>query len=203
MRGIAMKNKLMLLGLALALGGAALGIHYRIRIVIALVCVGLAIFSAVSGFQMVVTRKAVIPTSEGASAHREYHTGISAQFWGVLFLIFSVPAGAFGVLYWMYGDNPPAEIIERMARSPLISGLIMITVGVGIGLYGLTRVLPGKAAFAETKIGPFERGLTAVYSSTVGALVVAAGLVRMLAPGTLTRMRDGAIAWTLALIKSP
>ena len=46
---------------------------------------------------MILTRKADIPTSGGASAHVEYHTGLSAQFWGVLFLIFSVPIGAFGI----------------------------------------------------------------------------------------------------------
>jgi len=49
-----------------------------------------------------------------------------------------------------------------------------------------TRVLPGKAAFVETKIGAFERGVSAVYYSIVGLLLGAAGLIRMLAPGTLT-----------------
>ena len=196
-----MKNKLLLFGLAAAMLGAAAGIHYRIPIVIAVVSVGLAMFCAVTGVQMIMTRKAVIGTSQSLNPHREYHTGLSAQFWGVLFLMFSVPIGAFGVVYWLYGDNPPANIVERMARSPLVSGLIMVTVGVGLGLYGLTRVLPGKVAFVETKISPFERGITAVYLCTVSALVVAAGLVRMLAPGTLTRMRDVAIAWALELVK--
>ena len=44
---------------------------------------------------------------------------------------------------------------------------IMVTVGLGLGLYGLTRVLPGKAAFVETKINSFERGITAVCLSAV------------------------------------
>jgi len=196
-----MKNKLMVLGLIAVIGGAAAGIHYRIPIVIVLTCLGLAVFSAVSGVQMIVSRKAVIPTSDSLDAHKEYHTGLSAQFWGVLFLIFSVPLAAFGVLYWRYGDDPPADIMSRMLTSPLISGLAMIVSGVAIGLYGLTRVLPGKAAFVETKIGPVERTLTSVYLVSVGALVVAGGLIRALAPGTLTRMRDGAIAWLLGLVK--
>ena len=195
------KNTVLLIALAAALLGGAAGIHYHIRIVITLVCIGLAVFSAVTGVQMIVTRKAVIPTSQSFDPHREYHTGLSAQFWGVLFLVFSVPAGAFGVLYWMYGDNPPADIISRMARSPIVSGLVMVTAGVALGLYGLTRVLPGKQAFVETGIRPFERGLTAVYMSTLGALIVAAGMVRMVAPGALTSMRDGAIAWMLELVK--
>ena len=196
-----MKNKLMLLGLAAALGVAWAGLYYRVRIVIALVGVGVAIFTLVSGVQMILTRKADIPTSRGPSAHVEYHTGLSAQFWGVLFLICSVPIGAFGISYWVYGDNPPADIFAGMVRSPLISGLVMVTTAAAIILYGLTRVLPGKAAFVETKIGAFERGVSAVYYSIVGLLLGAAGLIRMLAPGTLTRMRDGAIDWVLAMFK--
>jgi hypothetical protein len=39
----------MLLGLAAALGAAWAGVYYRVRIVIALVGVGLAIFTLVSG----------------------------------------------------------------------------------------------------------------------------------------------------------
>ena len=196
-----MKNKLLLLGLFLVIGGVAIGIHYHIRIVIALACVGLAIFSLVSGLRMIRTRQAVIPTSDSASAHRELHTGLSAQFWGMLFVIFSVPVGAFGISYWIYGDNPPQEIVQGMMRSPLISGLVTVTVGVGLVLYGLTRVLPGKAAFVETQIGPFERGVTAVLNTALGTVIAAAGVVRMLAPGALTRMRDAGIAWALELVK--
>ena len=85
-----MRNKLMLLGLAAALGLAWAGVYYRVRIVIALVGVGVAIFTLVSGVKMILTRKADIPTSGGPSAHTEYHTGLSAQFWGVLFLLFRV-----------------------------------------------------------------------------------------------------------------
>ena len=196
-----MKNKLLILGLIVVMAGVCAGLHYRIPIVIVATCLGLAVFSAVTGVQMIMSRKADIPTSDSFDAHKEYHTGLSAQFWGVLFLIFSVPLGAFGVLYWRYGDNPPWDLMARMVSSPIISGLAMIVTGIAIGLYGLTRVLPGKAAFVETKIGPFERGLESVYFSIVGMLIVLAGAVRALAPGTLTRLRDDAIAWVLELAK--
>ena len=196
-----MKNKLIMLGLIAVIGSAAAGLHYRIPLVIVLVCIGLAVFSAVTGVQMIVTRKAVIPTSESFDSHKEYHSGLSAQFWGVLFLMFSVPLGAFGVLYWRYGDDPPAEVMGRLISSPLVSGLAAIAVGIGIVMYGLTRVLPGKAGFVETRIGPFERTLSAVYYSIVGGLVALAGFVRALAPGMLTRLRDAAIAGLLELVK--
>lgn len=196
-----MKNKLGILGVFLAIGGAAIGLHYRNRIATALVLVGLAVFSAVSGLRMIVTRKADIPTSDSLDPHREYHTGLSAVFWGLLFLVFSLPFGALGVAVWIYGAQPPSGIVEGIARSPLASGLIVVIVGAAIGMYGLTRVLPGKAAFRETGIGRVERGFTAVYLSAVGTFVVAAGLVRILAPGALTRWRDAVIAWALAFAK--
>jgi hypothetical protein len=196
------KTKVRVLGLIAAIGGVAAGIHYRIPIVIVLVCLGLAVFSAVVGIRMLVTRKAEIPTSDSFQSYKEYHTGLSAQFWGVLYLMFSVPLAAFGVMVWRYGGEPPAEILERMIRSPLASGLVIMSVGVGIVLHGLTRVLPGNAAFVETRIGPFERTIAAIYGCVVGGLVTLAGLVRALSPGTLTRLRDAAIAWVLELAKS-
>ena len=59
-----MKKKLIPLGVIAVLGGIAAGIHYEIPVVIALVLVFLAVFSAVCGIQMIVTRKADIPTSD-------------------------------------------------------------------------------------------------------------------------------------------
>jgi hypothetical protein len=194
-------KRLITFGIIAALLGAGIGIHFRIPIVITLVCLGLAVFSAVVGVQMIVTRKADIPTSDSFDAHKERHTGLSAQFWGVLFLMFAIPFGAFGLLYARYGDNPPQDVMRRGLQSPMTSGLTMVGVGAAIGLYGLTRVIPGKAAFAETKIGVVERTLTAIYLCTVAAVIVLAGCIRILAPGTLTRLRDSAIAWALSFAK--
>ena len=196
-----MKNKLLVLGLIVGMAGAAVGIHYRIPIVIAAVAVGLALFCAVSGVRMIVSRKAEISTSSGLQAHREYHTGMSAQFWGVLFLVFSVPLGAFGVAYWLYGADPPAEIVAGMVKSPVISGLTIAIAGVALALYGLTRIIPGQATFRETKISRFERTLAGGWACLVGIALALAGCVRVLAPGMLTRMRDGAIDWVLAMVR--
>ena len=51
------KNNLLIIGLIAIMLGAAAGIHYRIPIVVTVVCIGLAAFSAVIGVQMIVTRK--------------------------------------------------------------------------------------------------------------------------------------------------
>ena len=196
-----MKNKLLIVGLMALMAGAAAGLHYRIPIVIVLVCLGLAVFCAVTGVRMIVTRRAVIATSDSLHPHREHHTGLSAQMWGVLFLMIGVPVGAFGVSYWLYGDNPPADLIAGMFRSPIISGVMVIAVGAALALYGLTRVIPGNATFAETGIGRFERVVVGGWACIAGAAIALAGCVRVVAPGLLTRMRDGAIDWVLALVR--
>lgn len=196
-----MKNKLITLGLLVLILGGAAGIHYRIPIVVTAVCVGLALFAGVSGLRMVVTRTAVIATNESFDPYKEYHTGLSAQLYGVLFLMLSVPLGAFGVLYWLHGGDPPAALMEAMVRSPLISGLAAAASGTAVALYGLTRLLPGNATFVETRIRPIERRLIGVYSVGVGVLIITMGVIRAAAPGTLTRLRDAGIARILELAK--
>ena len=196
-----MKNKLLVFGLIAAMFGAAAGIHYRIPIVIAVVCVALAMFCLVTGVQMIVTRKADIATSQSFDPHREYHTGLSAQFWGVLFLLSSVPIGAFGVSYWRYRGDPPGDIVAGMIESPAISGLTIGIAGVALILYGLTRIIPKQATFRETRISRFERSLAGGWACLVGTTAALAGCVRAVAPGTLTRMRDSAIDWVLAMVR--
>ena len=200
-RDTSMKNKLITLSLLVLIGGAAAGIHYRIPSIVAAVCVGLALFAGVSGLRMVVTRTAVIATSDSLDAHKEYHTGVSAQLYGVLFLMISVPLGAFGIAYWLHGGDPPAALMDRMLRSPLISGLAIVATGTIIALYGLTRLVPGNETFVETKIRPFERRLVGGYVVGVGLLIATIGVVRAAAPGTLTRLRDAGIARILELAK--
>jgi hypothetical protein len=195
-----MKTKLIFLAIVLALAVAWVGVHYQIPLLMGVMLIGLGIFSAVIGIRMIITRKAQVPTG-GSPARAEIHTGVSAQMWGVLFVIFSAPLAAFGAGYVVWGNSPPAGVIERLIRVPLVSGLAVVVTGVALLLYGLTRVLPGKAAFVETKIGPFERTLTAVGYSFVGTVVILTGIVRAIAPGTLTRLRDAAIAWLLSFAK--
>ena len=110
----------------------------------------------------------------------------------------SVPLGAFGIGYWLDADRP-AAVIERMVASPFIAGLAVVAAGVGLILYGLTRLVAGKYTFSETGLGPVERRFVGVYAVVVGTLIAAAGIVHIVAPGALTRMRDGIIAWALAL----
>lgn len=196
-----MKNRLITLALLVLILGGAVGIQYRIPVVVAGVCVALALFAGVSGLRMVVTRTAVIALNDSLDTNKEYHTGLSAQLYGVIFLILSVPLGAFGVTYWLHGGHPPAALMERLVRSPLVSGLAVAAAGTMVTLYGLTRLVPGNETFVETSIRPLARRLIGAYVVCVGVLVAAMGVVRATAPGTLTRLRDAGMARLLELVK--
>jgi len=199
--GTSMKNKLIMLSLLVLIGGAAAGMYYRMPAIVAVVCVGLAVFAGLSGLRMIMTRTAVIATSDGLDPNKAYHTGLSAQLYGVIFLMISAPLGAFGVAYWLHGGDPPAVLMDRLIRSPLVSGLTIVAVGAVIVLYGLTRLVPGNETFVETKIRPVERRLVGGSIVCVGVLIAAMGVVRAAAPGTLTRLRDAGISRVLELVK--
>jgi len=196
-----MKNRLIIAAIALALFVTWIGIRYRIPAIIALVLSGLAVVAFVVGVRMIVTRRAEVPTGGGPNPYIEYHTGFGAWLWGVLYILMSVFLGALAAGFWVYGNEPPTDVVRRMVASPFISGAVTATVGAAIGMYGLTRLVAGNAPFVETKLAPIERVLGGVYSCILGPLIVVAGLVRAMAPGTLTRWRDGAIAWVLELAR--
>ena len=196
-----MKTRLSLL---VAIGLTVLvivGFEYRIASIISLFCVALSLFLAVTGVQMIVARKAEIPTSDDVDTKHEHHTGLTAVFWGVLCVMVAVPFGAYGFGYWLYGGEPTAAVFDRLVSSPVGSGALVAVIGAGILLFGLTRLLGGKAAFADTVIGPVRRVASGLSLSAVGSFVVFAGIMHAVTPGTLTRMRDEAIAWAIAFAR--
>lgn len=195
-----MKNKLIIAAIALALFVTWIGIHYRIRAILALVLGGLAVFAFVSGTRMILTRRADIPTGGASNFFMEYHRGLGARLWGVLFILMSTFAGMLAVGLWVYGNEPPA-VLERLVASRAVLGTVTVGVGAGIGMYGLTRLVAGNAPFVETKLRPFERVLGGVYACVTGSLLMAVGLVHVFAPGALTRMRDAALSWALEFFR--
>jgi hypothetical protein len=196
-----MKNKVKVFALLVALAAAAAGVYYRVPIVIGLVLAGLALFTVVSGVQMIVTRRATLPTSNSFAAHKEYYTGLPAQLWGVMFLMFGVVIGAIALSFWIYGDQPPTDLVRRIFDSRWASTLVIVGTGTTIGMFGLTRLLSRPATFVETKLSPVGRVAGGIYACALGGLTVAGGLVHLLAPGTLTRLRDQSIAWVVGLAK--
>jgi hypothetical protein len=143
---------------------------------------------------MIFTRRANVPTSSGRSAHVEYHTGVTALLWGVLFLMYGAIAIAFGAVIGFLPEGD-ARLGQAIVASPLLSGLAMCGVGLGVGLYGATRLFAPREAFRETKQNRFEQVFNGLLFTTMGLAILVAGLVRIAAPGALTALRDQVFHW--------
>lgn len=189
-----MKNRLAIAVVAVGLGAAYVGVKYRVPWAIGVVLAALGIYGFIVGTRMIVTRRADVPTSSGASAHVEYHTGVGARLWGALFLMFGAVAIALGVMIGFLPQGDP-RLAQRIASSPLLSGLAMNGAGLAVGLYGATRLLAPRATFRETKLNRFEQIFQGVLFTSLGLAIVLAGVVRIAAPGTLTALRDGLFDW--------
>jgi hypothetical protein len=190
------KDKLALLLLALIIGGAYLAIHYDIRWIIALMIGAGGVFMLFSGLRMIGTRKARVPSGgSDLNPRLEHHSGFTAQLWGILYAMMS--AILFGIAYgmWPTRNNAP-EVFQRVSSSPLLSGLIIVIVGAGIAIYGLTR-FARKEAFVETQASTAGRYFMGIYACLSGILILVFGLIRAFAPELLSALRH----WIVELIE--
>jgi hypothetical protein len=190
-------NVLMLL-LALAIGGAYLAIRYKNQWMIALMVGAGGIFMLCGGLRMFVTRRARVPTQGSSLNPRlEYHAGFTARLWGILYAMMSVVL--FGIAYSMWpARDGSTDVVGLLSRSPFLSGLVMTAVGAGIAMYGLTRVIARKEAFVETGASTAGRYFMGIYACLVGTLIVAIGLLVAFAPGLLSAFGQ----WIRDILKS-
>jgi hypothetical protein len=192
-----MKSKLALIALFGAFGIVAVGFHYKIPLVIGLTILGLALFGAGWGLQMIVTRKAKIPMSDDFDPTYEVHSGLAAFLYGIVVLAFSVPFVALGAGYLIYGDEPPREILERLFQGRLVSAAITIVVGLCFIFGGLTRVVPGSGAIG----GRLQRWSTAISFFTVGSTLTFVTIMRMMFPGKLSQIGMAALTFLVERAK--
>jgi|GEM_PF-2748153 len=179
-----MKDKLLIWLIIVGLGIAYLGIKYKNPIVIGLAIGGAGVYGIFTGFQMILSKRAEVPTSGGGSAHKEYHTGIAAQLWGFLYILF----GVITILIAL-GMSVPSETskawVETFFARPSGMGWFMTVAGGMILLFGVIRLISGNAPYTETKLIPFERITGGISSSLLGLLILGTGLWLIIAPSTL------------------
>ena len=192
------KDKLSLLLVALAIGGAWLAIHYGVQWIIALLIGAGGVFMLVSGLRMIGTRKAHVP-SGGADLHPrlEHHAGFTALLWGVLYAMMSLVL--FAIAYSMWGvPSGSSDVVRTVSNSTFLSGLVMIAVGAGLAMYGLTRLAARKEAFVETGASTAGRYFMGAYTCLAGAVILALGLLRAFAPELLSALGQ----WMRDLVKN-
>jgi len=180
----AMKNKLFIWLMLAGLGIAYIGIKFRNPIVIAFVLGGLGLFSIFSGIQMIITKRADVPTSDNFDAHKERHTGFAAQLYGILFVVFGIIIVFITLAEWLFPKTPLFQI-EHLLENSLGIGIFLVIAGALVMIFGIIRLIAGNVAYQETGLAPFERVAGGIYFSLFGLGLLGVGIWLILSPSTL------------------
>lgn len=149
----------------------------------------LGITAILVGIQVIWTKEAFfLPSGRQAARRRaEQYSGLSAQLWGVFFLLAGLGASVAALAALV---NPAAAqtFLEQFLDTPAGWGTLLAGLGVFVSLYGLTRLLAGSAAVSRTVGTRLKdlgyRGVGAL-SLLVGLVLIGLGLVLILAPDVL------------------
>lgn len=193
-----MKNKLLLLALIAAVVVVIVGLHNGNRTVGFLTLTGLGVFGMVEGLLMIVRRRASIPMGEGNDPSYEEHRGIAAVLMGAFIAMISLPFAVFGGAALLHRDDVTTKMLEQLDRSPVARGTLVVVVGVGFIIYGLTRVLTPPE---RLPVGRLRRWPRAINLFLVGGALTVTGLMHAFLPGTLSRMGHNALGQLLELVK--
>lgn len=109
------------------------------------------------GIQAIFTKEVFfLPTGEHARRRRsELYSGLTAQLWGVLFLLFELGFVIGGAAAIFIPEQAQATI-DRLFESAAGWGLLLTLIGVLVSLYGATRLLAGAAAVSRAWYGAMQ-----------------------------------------------
>lgn len=188
-----MKDKLLIWLIGMGLVVAYVGVKYENLVVIGLLLGGIGIYGIFSGIQMIITKRAEIPTSSSTSAHVEQHKGTSAQVWGILFIIFGVLIVLMALAMTVFRDSSQTWIENFFSTSSGFGWFLAVAGGV-ILLFGIMRLVSGNAPYAETKLIPFERVMGGLYFLFIGLGLIVIGAWLIVSPSTLKSLIDDLVS---------
>ena len=190
------KGTLVVLGLLALTVLMVYGFEYKIPWMMSPLFIGIALCCIPEGVKMIATRRAEIAVSDDADTAHEHHRGLTAVLWGLLLVVIGIASGLYGVGSLVLGASL-GRIVDRF----LTPSIGMIGFGLVFLLFGLPSLLGGKATFVDTGIGPVQRIVGGLSMSALGAFMVTAGVMETVTPGSMTRLRDAAVSWVIALAK--
>ena len=117
---------------------------------------------------------------------------------GVFIALISLPFAAFGAAALLYGDAVTTRLFEQLARSHIAWGSLVVVVGAGFIIFGLTRVLTPPE---RLPVGRLRRWPRAINLFLIGGALTTAGVMHALLPGTLSKVGHAAMAHLLELVK--
>ena len=193
-----MKNRLVLLALFASLGVVGIGLHIGNRTIGFLALTALGAFGIVSGLVMIVKREATIPRSDALDPSYEKHRGLAAVLMGLFIAMISLPFAVFGAAGLLHYDDMLTRTMERLGQSHLARGALVVVVGAGFIIFGLTRILTPPERLPVGRLGRWPR---AINLFVVGGALTMAGLLHALLPGSLSKIGHGAMTQLLTLVK--
>lgn len=195
------KERLQLTVFLVGLAVVFVGFHYEVPTIVAATCLGLGLFVILVGLGMVVKRRAEVPVGEdsGERGPREYHSGVTAQLWGLLYVVMGAGLALVGV----YATFPAATSVAagRLLEGPLARDVVVAGAGALFCVYGLTRLLAPPEAFREVYAWRWQRRASGCATVAVGAALLTLAALLRFAPWVLTAMRRAAIALLTDLIR--
>lgn len=150
-------------------------------------CLGFT--AMLAGIELIRTRKAFfLPGGRNAAGQRaERYSGLSAQLWGVFFLLLGVGASLAAAAAF-FNPERAQTLVDQLLETPAGWGVLLAIFGVFLGLYGTIRLLAGSAAVGRTWQSRLAdlgyRGLGGVLL-LAGLGLVALGLLLIVAPDLL------------------
>ena len=156
---------------------------------IGLVLGGVGVYGIFNGIKMIISRRADVPTSNGASAHVEHHKGLPAQLWGFLYIAFGVVTILIALAVSVFRDSSTAWV-ERFFSNASGMGWFLIPAGGTILLFGIIRLISGNAPYSETKLVLFERVTGGIYFSLSGLAILRVGAWLVISPSSSRALFD-------------
>lgn len=153
----------------------------------------LGVTAIVVGIQVIVTREAFfLPTGDQSLRRRaESYSGLAAQIWGVMFVLFGLIFIGVGVIGL---GNPEGAFgfVEQALETSAGWGALLFVIGVFITLYGFTRLLAGGAhtsgSSARLQLRDMVYRLFGFVVLVAGLLLLALGYILFASPETLTSL---------------
>jgi len=142
-----------------------------------------------AGIQVIVTKEAFfLPHGEQALRQRsELYSGLAAQLWGVIFLLFGL-GFVLGGATALFIPQQAQATVDRLFETAAGWGILLLVIGLFVALYGLTRLLAGVAAVgSRTRLRFHDVGyrLLGGFLLLLGMGLAIIGILLLISPETL------------------
>jgi hypothetical protein len=152
----------------------------------------LGLTALLAGIQAIVTKEAFfLPIGDQALRRRsELYSGVAAQLWGVIFILFGL-GFVFGGVAALFIPEQAQITFDRLFDSAAGWGILITAVGLFVALYGLARLLAGVAAVGSNvrlRFHDVSYRFLGGFLLLLGIVLIGIGTLLLTAPETLVEL---------------